>query len=84
MLSTTAARGRETLHALKLKAGQLQHPGLGQIFSVQVVRQGIEQAGADVARHRHRPARVLQQAGPSSAVTVVLPLVPVMASTLGA
>ncbi len=48
-------------HAIELKAGKLQHPGLGQCVRVDMTCQGVEQCGANVAGHRHGLASTLHQ-----------------------
>ena len=50
----------EAAAGVELKARQLQHPNLGQcatvLLRIKLVRKGVEQGRADVARHRHGPA----------------------------
>ena len=53
--------GLKTLHTIELKAGQLQHPGLGQILCINAGTQGIEQRRANVARHGGVNTSMLQQ-----------------------
>ena len=44
-------RGFKIIHAVQLKARQLQHPHLRQVAVL--FAQGVQQCGADVASHRH-------------------------------
>ena len=54
-------RGFKTMAIVELKAGQLQHPGLGQCLGINALGQGIEQAGANIARHAHAQTSMFQQ-----------------------
>ena len=82
--STVAARRLEA--AARRRAGSSTAPAPRPAAARRrrcVCGQRVQQRRADVAGHRHASCRRARPAAPVSAVVVVLPLVPVIASTCG-
>jgi len=55
-----ACVGGEVGHAMKLEAGEFEHPGCGKIVGLKPGLQHVEHGRRNIARHRHAPARALQ------------------------
>jgi hypothetical protein len=82
--STAPRRGSVPFGHTRLQRQSAQPAAAARLQVSSAARQRVEQGRADVAGHRHATDRRARTSWPVSAVVVVLPLVPVMASTLPA